>query len=226
MNIHFIELRERLIFSIIFLITIFAVLFYFSDILYDLFAIPIKSQLPAKSQLIAIKIISTFTVPLKLTFYTSLIISMPYFIFNIWLFVAPGLYHKEKKSTLPFIISSIILFLIGIIFAFYIICPIALNFFLTCSPSNINIMINIENYMDFMFSIIIGTGISFQIPLIIKCIIKLNVINKKELIDKRAYIIVFAFTISMLLTPPDVISQIILAIPLCLLFEIGLLISK
>lgn len=226
MNIHFIELRERLIFCIVFSTVIFSILFYFSDILYDLFSIPIKSQLPSKSHIVAIKIVSTFTVPLKLSFYTSLIVSLPYFILNLWLFVSPGLYKDEKKSILPFLTSSILLFFSGVFFAFYIICPIALNFFLTCSPSNINIMINIENYLDFMFTIILGTALSFQIPLIIKCITKFDIISKKELTEKRPYVIILAFTIGMLLTPPDVISQVLLAIPLCILFEIGLLTSK
>jgi len=226
MNIHFIELRERLINSFLFFINIFIVLFYYSDIIYDLFSIPIKHQLPQNSTIIATQITSTFLVPLKLSINLSLIISSPYIIFQIWSFISPGLYKNEKTKVFPFIIISIILFFLGFIFAFYIICPIALNFFLTCSPSNVTIMISINNYMDFMFAIILASGFSFQIPIIINIIIKIDLISKKTLIEKRSYVIILSFIIGMLLTPPDVISQIMLAIPIWLLFEIGIKFSK
>ncbi len=226
MNIHFLELRTRIIYCLIFFITIFSIFFYFSDILYDLFSTPIKAQLQTNSSLIAIKITSTFIIPLKLAFYTSLIISIPYFSFNIWNFIAPGLYDNEKKPIIPFLLSSIILFFIGILFAFYIICPIALNFFLNCAPSNVNIMIGLDYYMDFMFTIILASGLSFQIPIIINFIIRTNIISKNELYKKRAHIIIISFILGMILTPPDVISQILLAIPIWLLFEIGLFFSK
>lgn len=226
MNTHFIELKERIIYCCFFFITIFLILFYFSDIIYDIFAMPIKIQNIEKNNLIAIKITSTFIVPLKLTLYTTIIISMPYFMLNIWKFIEPGLYKKEKISILPSIITSLILFTIGLLFGFYIICPIAINFFINCAPTNVKIMISIENYMDFIFTIIISTSITFQIPLIIKLITNLEIIDKKTLKEKRSYIIIIIFTLAMLLTPPDVISQIILAIPILILFEIGLLISK
>lgn len=226
MNTHFIELKERIIYCVCFFITIFITLFYFSDIIYDLFSIPIKIQNIDKNNLIAIKITSTFIVPLKLTFYTAIIISLPYFILNIWKFIEPGLYKKEKISILPATFTSLILFFIGIAFGFYIICPIAINFFINCAPSNVKIMISIENYMDFIFTITISSSLAFQIPLIIKLITKLEIIEKETLKEKRAYITVIIFIIAMLLTPPDVISQIILAIPILILFEIGLIISK
>ena len=224
MHIHFLELRKRIIYCLFFFITIFIVLFYFADITYDLFSTPITKQI--NTSLIAIKITSTFIIPLKLSFYLATIICTPYILFNIWRFIAPGLYKKEKYTLKSFFILSILLFTLGISFAFYIICPIALNFFLNCSPSNVNIMISIDNYLDFIFTIILATGVSFQIPLIINIIIKSNLITKKSLANKRPYIIIFAFIISMLLTPPDVISQILLAIPMCILFEIGLIFSK
>lgn len=226
MNTHFIELRERLIYCFIFFINIFIVLFYYSDIVYDLFSIPIKHQLPKNSSIIATHITSTFLVPLNLSINLSLIISSPYFIFQIWSFISPGLYKKEKKNVLPFIIVSITLFFLGLLFAFYIICPLALNFFMTCSPSNVTIMISINNYMEFMFTIIIACGLSFQIPLVINLIIKSDLISKKMFIEKRAFVFISAFILGMLLTPPDVISQITLAIPIWLLFELGLLFSK
>lgn len=226
MNIHFSELRERIIHCMIFFTTIFIILFYFSDIIYDLFSMPIKLQTYNQNPLIAIKVTSTFMVPLKLSFYISLLLSTPYFIFHIWNFIAPGLYTTEKKSIIPFLLLSLILFVIGILFAFYIMCPMALNFFLNCSPSNVNVMIGLDYYMDFMFTIILSSGISFQIPLIINLLIQLNITTKQNLSEKRSYIIILSFVIAMLLTPPDVISQILLAIPICILFELGLFFSK
>lgn len=226
MNTHFLELRERIIYCAFFYIITFIILFYFSDVLYDIFSIPIKKQIFNKNNLIAIKVTSTFIIPLKLSLYIALLLSFPYFILNIWKFIEPGLYKNEKQQILPLIITSITLFILGILFAFYIICPIALNFFLNCAPANVTIMIGIDYYMDFMFTIIISAGVSFQIPIIIKTIINFNIITKKQLIDKRPYIIILAFIIGMLLTPPDVISQILLAIPICILFEIGLFFSK
>lgn len=226
MNIHFFELRQRIIYILFFLLNIFSVLFYYSDIVYDLFSIPIKSQLPVGSSIIATSVTSTFLVPLKLSFNLALIIILPYIIFNIWFFVSPGLYNYEKKTIKPFLFFSIFLFFIGIFFAFYIICPLALNFFMTCSPSNVAIMISINNYMEFMFSIMLACGISFQIPLVIFFVTSVGLIDKRNLSDKRAYVIIGAFIIGMLLTPPDVLSQILLAIPIWFLFEIGLFFSK
>lgn len=226
MNIHFIELRKRIIYCFVYITVIFLILFYYSDIIYDLFSIPIKNQLPRGSNIIATQVTSTFLVPLKLAVNLSLIISSPYIILNIWLFISPGLYNNEKKIFLPVILISVFLFIIGIVFAFYIICPFALNFFMNCSPSNVIIMISINNYIEFMFTIILASGISFEIPIIIYFITRLNIITKYELAKKRSYIIVIAFTLGMLLTPPDVISQILLAIPIWLLFELGLLFSR
>lgn len=225
-NVHLLELRQRIIYCFFFMTSVFAVIFYYSDIVYDLFSIPIKNQLPENSQIISTQITSTFTVPLKLAINLSLIISIPYIILNIWLFISPGLYWKEKKIVLPFIIASIILFLIGLMFAFYIICPFALNFFMTCAPSNVTIMISIDNYINFMFNIMIASGCSFQIPVAINFIIKNEITTKKELSKKRPYIIILAFIIGMILTPPDVISQILLAVPIWFLFEIGLFVNR
>lgn len=225
-NVHIFELRQRMIYCLFFLASIFSITFYYSDILYDLFSMPIKNQLPENSKLISTQITATFTVPLKLAFNLSVIISSPYLILNLWLFISPGLYKQEKKIAIPFIIISIILFFTGLLFAFYIICPIALNFFMTCAPSNVVIMISINNYINFMFNIMMASGFSFQIPIIINFIIKSKIINKKELSKRRPFIIIIAFILGMLLTPPDVISQIMLAIPIWLLFEIGMLFTK
>lgn len=226
MNIHFLELRKRIIYVLFFFITIFIVFFYYSDIIYDLFSLPIKSQLPNGSNIIATSVTATFLVPLKLAFNLSIVFILPYVIFHIWRFIAPGLYINEKIVVKPFLVFSIFLFFFGIFFAFYIICPLALNFFMTCSPSNVVVMISISNYIEFMSSIILACGISFQIPLVIYFFTSTGIISKKEFVEKRSYVIIFAFILGMLLTPPDVVSQILLAIPIWFLFELGLFFSK
>jgi sec-independent protein translocase protein TatC len=226
MNIHFMELRQRLVYSIFFLFIIFCVLFFYSDILYDLFSIPIIKQLPVGSNIISTKITSTFLVPLKLSINLSLIISTPYIIYQLWNFISPGLYKHEKFFIFPLICYSILLFFFGILFSFYIICPMALNFFMTCSPSNVIIMISINNYLDFMFTLMISCGFSFQIPIVIFSIIKMEIVSKDTLIKNRSYVFILSFILGMILTPPDVLSQILLAIPIWLLFELGLYLSK
>lgn len=226
MNLHFLELRRRIIYMLFFFIANFFVFFYYSDIIYDLFSIPIKAQLPIGSNIIATNITSTFMVPLKLSFNLSLIVLLPYFIYHLWNFIAPGLYLNEKIVIRPILYFSIFLFFLGIFFAFYIICPLAINFFMTCAPSNVIVMISINNYIEFMFSIMLACSISFQIPLVINFLIRVDIVSKKDLIDKRGYVIVFAFILGMLLTPPDVLSQVILALPIWFLFEVGLFFSK
>ncbi len=226
MNIHILELRDRIIYCIIFIISVFSVLFYYSDVIYDLFSIPLLRQLPGGSSLIATQVTSTFLVPFKLSINLSFLLSVPYVIFHIWSFIAPGLYKNEKALVFPFIILSIILFFVGLVFSFCIICPLALSFFVNISPANVSVMTDITSYMDFMFSITFACGVAFQVPIVIHFVIKLGLITKEEFSNKRSYIIIFAFVLGMLLTPPDVISQILLAIPIWLLFEFGLFVSK
>jgi len=226
MNIHFLELRQRVVYCIFFIISIFVVLFYYSDIVYDLFSIPIKNQLPQGSSIIATQVTSTFLVPFKLSINLALILSAPYIIFNIWGFISPGLYNYEKTFIFPFIFFSILLFLLGLTFSFYVICPLALNFFMTCSPSNVSVMISITNYMEFMFAIMLASGFSFQIPIVIYFITRFGIIAKDDLAKKRSYVFIMSFILGMLLTPPDVISQVLLAIPIWLLFEVGLFFSR
>lgn len=226
MKSHLIELRKRIINCFIFITCVFSVLFSFSQKIYTFIAEPMMSQLPEGNTLIATHVTTPFLIPLKLTFLISVIISVPYFISNIWNFISPGLYKNEKNKILPLIIYSTLLFYIGLLFSFYVICPLALSFFATCTSTSITIMTDISHYLDFIISISLATGISFQIPIITILVIKLKIISKKTLSEKRKYIIILAFTLGMLLTPPDVVSQILLAIPIWMLFEIGLLLSK
>mgnify|MGYP001581375220 CR=1 FL=1 len=225
MSSHFIELKYRLILCILFFCAIFFILFLFYDKLYDFVSTPLLKQMPQGSNIITTKIITPFTIPLKLCYYLAIFFSIPFIFYHVWAFILPGLYSKEKKFIFPISLCSIIFFYIGIFFSFYIICPVSINFFSSSTPKSVLFMVDIEHYLTFIFTICLLTGLVFQIPVILKILIKLQITQKKTLQQKRKFIIVLAFVLGMLLTPPDVLSQIILAIPIIGLFEIGLLIS-
>lgn len=225
MQSHFSELKYRFLWCIFFFFTIFIILFFFSDKLYDFFSIPLLKQMPQGSNIITTKIVTPFTVPLKLCYYIAILLSIPFIFYQIWSFILPGLYNKEKKIILPISILSVSLFYFGIFFSYYIVCPITINFFSTSTPKSVIFMVDIEHYLNFIFTISILTGFVFQIPIILKTFINLQIVQKETLKKKRKFIIIIAFILGMLLTPPDILSQIILAIPMIILFEIGLLIS-
>jgi sec-independent protein translocase protein TatC len=197
----------------------------YSEDLYTIIATPLLRHLPNGSNIIATSIMTPFIVPIKLCFFITILITTPIIIYNVWAFVVPGLYKKEKKLLMPIILTSCLLFYIGIIFSFLLIIPLTINFFSTCAPQGVTIMTEISSYLDFITTVSILSGLIFQVPIITKIFINFNITTKKQLQEKRRYIIIFAFVIGMLLTPPDVLSQIILAIPIWLLFELGLLFS-
>lgn len=226
MNIHFLELRSRVIKTVLFVSVVFLILFFIRDTLYNVIALPMLSALPNGSNLVATNITATFMVPTKLSFISAIYLSIPFILYQLWTFIAPGLYKDEKKAILPNVLLSSILFYLGNLFAFFVICPLALNFFASCAPKNVLIMADIQLYLDFVLTIIFTTGLAFQVPLITKVLINTNVCTKAYLQQKRPYIIVAAFILGMLLTPPDVVSQILLALPIWWLFELGLLLSK
>jgi len=224
--LHLIELRKRLIQISLFLICLFLILFWKDEDLYTFIAKPLLTQLPLGSQMIATEVTSTFMVPMKLAFVTALILSMPFILYQLWAFAAPGLYKQEKRTLLPFLISSIILFYLGIVFAFYVICPMTLGFFASSAPIGIVVMTDIRHYLDFVLTILFSSGIAFQVPVITLALIQAGLVTAKQLSYLRPYVIVGAFVVGMILTPPDVISQILLALPMWGLFEGGLLLAK
>lgn len=226
MNSHFKEIRKRIINCIIIFITTFFILFFFSDKIYTILSYPLTKNLPENGSIIATKITSTLIVPMRLSFLSALILNIPFFMYNLWSFISPGLYKNEKNKIIKIILGTSLLFYTGIIFAFYIILPITLKFFTNCSPDGVIVMTDISNYLTFMTTILIITGLSFQIPIFTALIINFDIISKEKIKEKRPYVIVLTFTISMLITPPDVISQILLAIPLIILFELGIIFSK
>jgi sec-independent protein translocase protein TatC len=219
------ELRYRLLVSVACLASIFIIAMIFASELYEVISSPLLAILPASSQLIATSVTSTFLVPLKLSFLIAVLISIPFILYQIWAFVSPALYHHEKARIFPIVAFSCLLFYLGMAFGFKLICPLALKFFAQCAPKNVNVMTDLGNFLDFITVISISAGIAFQIPVIINIMLRFKIVTKASLKNFRRYFIVLAFILGMLLTPPDVISQILLAIPMIILFELGILFS-
>tara|TARA_B100000575_G_C22964904_1_gene557284 strand:+ start:49 stop:753 length:705 start_codon:yes stop_codon:yes gene_type:complete len=223
---HLAELRNRLIKALIFCVVLFVLMFPFADNIYVLFSHPLIKSLPESSDLIATGVGSPFIVPIKLVLSISILISTPYIVYQLWLFAKPGLLNNEKEIMLPFAISSFFLFYLGALFAFFIVVPILINFFISAAPESVKIMTDISEFFNFTIKIIIGFGIAFQIPIFTIISVRLGLFSKEKLRKSRPYLIILFFTIGMFLTPPDILSQIFLALPMWFLFEIGLLVSK
>lgn len=222
---HLVELRARVIRCGIVILFLFLALFYIDEYLYTWIAKPLLTQLPTGSAIIATEVTSTFTVPMKLAWILAIFFTIPYLLYQLWSFMAPGLYATEKKIFLPFLLSSTLLFYVGVVFAYLILCPLALSFFAKCAPSGVSVMTDIGAYLNFVLSVLLAGGIAFQVPVLTVALIKAKWVTVAQLIYLRPYIIVAAFILGMLLTPPDVLSQILLALPMWGLFEVGLLLG-
>ena len=219
---HLVELRNTLLRSIIAIALIFAALFPFSDGIYSFIAAPILAVIPG-SNLIAIGVISPFLTPLKMSLILAIYLALPYLLFKIWQFTAPALYQHEKKLVLPLVISSTVLFYAGLFFAFYIVFPVIFNFLSSVGPTSVEFAPDIQYYLDFILKVSFAFGVAFEVPVATILLIMFNVTTVSQLKKNRPYIIIGAFVIGMVLTPPDVISQILIAIPIWLLFEVGLM---
>lgn len=223
---HLLELRDRLIRIVASVMLVFSVLFWFRNELYNLLAQPLIERLPKGGSLIATEVASTFFVPLKLTLWLSLFVAIPVVLYNIWGFIAPGLYKKERKLVYPLLISSTLLFFLGAAFAYFLVFPLVFHFFAMTTPEGVAMMTDISKYLDFVLGMFFGFGISFETPVVVVLLVWAGVVSPQALAEKRRYIVVLAFVIAMILTPPDVVSQFMLAIPLLLLFEVGLLVAR
>ena len=221
-----IELRSRLIKCSIAVVFCFVCLIYFSNEIYQTLAEPLQAFLPASSSMIATEVASPFLTPLKLTFFVSLLISMPYSLNQIWKFIAPGMYQNEKSLSFLVMLSSLLLFYAGIIFTYFLVLPLVFSFFTSSAPEGILIMTDISRYLDFVLSMMFAFSFAFEIPVFIFLLIWSGVSSPESLSAKRPYVIIGCFTVGMFLTPPDVISQSLLAIPAWLLFEGGLLMAR
>ena len=223
---HLKEFRVRLLRSFIGVIVIFLPLIFFSNAIYELASSPLQALMPENSSMIATQVASPFLSPLKLTFYLSLMISLPYFFSEMWRFIAPGLYRNEKRFALGLTLSSIFLFYLGILFAYFLVFPLVFGFFTSVTPEGVKIMTDISSYLDFILTIFLAFAIAFEIPVLIFLLIWTGITSPNSLAKKRPYVIVSCFILGMLLTPPDVISQALLALPAWVLFEVGLLFSR
>ena len=223
---HFKELKSRISKSLLCVLIFFLILFPFSDIIYNQLAEPLISKLPAGSTMIAIDVASPFFIPFKLVMILAVFISIPYLLYHLWMFTAPGLYDREKKLVLPILVSSSLLFYLGAAFAYFVVFPLIFAFFISIAPEGISVMTDISRYLDFVITLFFAFGFAFEVPVITVILVLTNVSTPKSLSKKRPYVIVGAFIIGMLLTPPDVISQTLLAIPIWFLFELGIIFAK
>ena len=223
---HLIELRDRLLKSIITIFIIFCGLFYFANDIYEFVSLPLRDLLPAGSTMIATGVTSPFFAPFKLTLVLSLFMAVPVILHQTWSFISPGLYQHEKKLALPLLISSIILFYCGVAFAYYVVFPLMLTFFTTIGPSGVSLMPDISEFLDVALKLFFAFGLAFEIPIATLLLIISGFTTVESLADKRAYVIVGCFVFGMLLTPPDIISQTLLAIPMWILFELGILFGR
>ena len=223
---HLLELRTRLLRVIIlFGILVIAGIPFAAEI-YSFVAAPLISMLPDGSSMIATEVASPFMAPIKLVIYVAFLFSMPWLFYQAWMFISPGLYKNEKRFTAPLMLSTIILFFTGVSFAFFIVCPIIFKFFIGMAPDSIQIMTDISQYLSFIFKLVFAFGIAFEIPIATILLVKSGIASKSSLAKARPYLIVLFLVIGMLLTPPDIFSQLFLAIPMWILFELGLLLSR
>ena len=219
---HLRELRARILKSLVVILVCFLSLIYFSNDIYLILSEPLLSFLPENSSMIATEVASPFLTPLKLTFFVSLLLSMPFLLNQIWKFIAPGMYENEKSLSFLLILSSLILFYLGILFTYFLVLPLVVGFFTGAAPQGILIMTDISRYLDFVLSLMFAFSIAFEIPILIFLLIWSGITTSEKLRNARPYVIISCFIVGMLVTPPDVISQSLLAIPAWALFEIGL----
>ena len=223
---HLLELRNRLL-KVIVLFVIFSIIgIPFASDIYGFVADPLIKLLPTGSSMIATEVASPFMAPIKLVLYMALLFSMPWLFYQIWMYVSPGLYRNEKRFTGPLMLSTIVLFFSGAAFAFFVVCPIIFKFFIVMAPDSIQVMTDINQYLGFIFKLVFAFGIAFEIPVATILLVKSGIATKASLAKARPYLIILFLVIGMLLTPPDIFSQLFLAIPMWILFELGILISR
>ncbi|MFO1302822.1 MAG: twin-arginine translocase subunit TatC [Burkholderiales bacterium] len=223
---HLIELRTRLMRSIIAVAIVLVCLFPFAKDIYALLAAPLLRTLPKGATMIATDVTGTFLVPLKVTLMASFLVALPYVLWQAWAFVAPGLYQHEKRLALPVIVSSFLFFLIGMAFAYFFVFPVMFSFFANYTPAGVQMMTDIDKYLSFVLAMFLAFGLTFEVPVIVIVLVRLRVVSLEKLRAIRSYVIVGAFVVGAIFTPPDVLSQLMLAVPLWLLYELGLLMAR
>ena len=223
---HLIELRDRLLRCVIALVLVFICLFPWARELYNFLAQPMLASLPVGGQLIATEVTAPFFVPVKVTMMAALVIALPYLLYQIWAFVAPGLYAHEKKLVVPLIVTSTLLFLCGMAFAYFLVFPVVFHFMVSVAPQGVAVMTDIGKYLDFVLTLFLAFGVTFEVPVAVVILVKMGMVSVAKLKEIRPYVVVGAFVIGAIFTPPDVVSQIMLAVPLWILYEIGIIVAQ
>jgi len=219
---HLIELRQRLVRSLVAVAIAAIPALYFSSELYDLLAMPLISSLPQGSRMIATGVITPFLIPMKIAFMAALLAALPYVLYQAWAFVAPGLYAHEKRLVLPLVVSSTLLFVAGMLFCYFIVFRRVFAFIATFAPKSISVAPDIEAYFNFVLGMFVAFGLAFEVPVVVVVLMMTGIVSVEQLREWRGYVVVAIFIVAAIVTPPDVVSQISLAIPMCLLYELGI----
>ena len=223
---HLIELRDRLLRMVLVIAVLFVILIPFSNTLFSMLSGPLLAHMPEGGSMIAIEVASPFLIPFKLTLFLAVFLAIPYILYQLWSFVAPGLYRHERRLVVPLLVSSTTLFYAGAAFAYFVVFPLVFAFFTAAAPEGVSVMTDISRYLDFVLTLFFAFGAAFEVPVVTVLLVMTGMTTEAALRDKRPYVIVGAFVLGMLLTPPDVISQTLLAVPVWLLFELGLYSSR
>jgi sec-independent protein translocase protein TatC len=223
---HLIEMRDRLLRAVIAVVVLFVCLFPWAQDLYALLAKPMLESLPQGGQMIATEVTTPFFVPIKVTMMTAFLLALPWVFYQAWAFVAPGLYQHEKRIGVPLVISSVILFLLGMAFAYFLVFPVVFGFIVGVAPEGVAVMTDIGKYLDFVMTLFLAFGITFEVPVAVVLLVKMGMVSIAKLREVRPYVIVGAFVLGAIFTPPDVISQFMLAIPMWLLYELGIIVAS
>ena len=223
---HLVELRNRLIRALLSIAVVFLCLFPWAKDLYSLLAQPLLAKLPSGGQMIATDVVGVFLVPMKVALMVAFLIALPYILYQVWAFVAPGLYAHEKRLALPLVASSVLLFFVGMAFAYFLVFPTVFGFMASIAPEGVAWMTDIEKYFSFVMGTFVAVGVAFEVPVIVVVLVSAGLVELKTLKEWRPYVIVGAFVVGAIFTPPDVVSQLMLAVPLCLLYELGMQMAR
>jgi sec-independent protein translocase protein TatC len=223
---HLIELRNRLLRAIVGWLVVFVALFPFADKLYSVLAAPLLSKLPQGAQMIATAVTTPFFVPMKVTMLTAFLIALPWMIYQCWAFIAPGLYAHEKRLIRPLLAAAMVLFFVGMAFAYFVVFPVVFSFLVGSAPQGVTVMTDIAEYLDFVIGLFVAFGFAFEVPIAVVLMALMGWVTLDQLKESRSYVIVGAFVLGAIFTPPDIVSQCMLAIPLWLLYELGLLVVR
>ncbi|MGK2952285.1 MAG: twin-arginine translocase subunit TatC [Thiobacillus sp.] len=223
---HLIEMRDRLLRAVIVVVVLFVLLFPWAQDLYALLAKPMLAALPQGGQMIATEVTTPFFVPIKVTMMTAFLLALPWVFYQAWAFIAPGLYQHEKRIGVPLVVASVLLFLLGMAFAYFLVFPVVFGFIVGVAPEGVAVMTDIGKYLDFVMTLFIAFGITFEVPVAVVLLVKMGMVSIAKLREIRPYVVVGAFVIGAIFTPPDVISQFMLAIPMWILYELGIIVAS